>query len=191
MTPTPKAPETPESPMAKFITPKWVLFYAAVLIVVGGVYPFIALGPCDADIAKMGLFGDMFGVVGELVSVLGFMGIMWSLYVQNEQLKTSRVEMEHNAKASERLADAIRVQSAALSQQNELMSKQIEITKGQSFINIQNARIRTAEVMLIVRRHARELQDRPPNVVINGLIAKISDIDAELGAVYAEYKNNR
>ena len=128
--------------------PKWVWMPAVLLIGIGVAYPWVMLRHSSHNVMTMGQFGDMFGAMNSLISILGFAGVLWSLHIQREQLKASIQDMKENTEASNKLADAANAQADALLKQNEIMLKHIEVAKKQSDIEAQSALLRSMDEKL-------------------------------------------
>jgi hypothetical protein len=115
------------------------------MVLVGFAYSYISLAIYRACVATMGQFGEMFGVLTSLVSILGFAGVLWSLHLQREQLKASLADMKDNAAASRELAAAAAAQAEALAKQNEITLSHTGIVRIQSDIERLSAQLKSAD----------------------------------------------
>jgi len=125
--------------------PKWVWIPAVVMVGIGCAFPYISMVIYRQNVATMGQFGDMFGVLNSLISILGFAGVLWSLHLQREQLKASLADMKDNAKASRELAAAASAQAEALARQNDITLDHIRVIKIQSHIEMLSAQLRSSD----------------------------------------------
>lgn len=84
--------------------------WAALLIISAGVWLF-------GDIEKLGTYGDTFGILNALFSGSAFVGLIYTILLQREELKAQREELRltRNEMAGQR---------AALEKQNEAFIKQ-------------------------------------------------------------------
>ena len=69
------------------------------------------------DMTGRGTFGDMFGVVNSLFAGLAFAGIIYTIFLQKEELRLQRKELELTRKELERSAGAQEKSQQALSEQ--------------------------------------------------------------------------
>ena len=82
---------------------KGCLIFFALLGVV--VFYFVAIGflpyLLHKDPANAGTFGDSFGFINSLFSALAFAGVVYAIYLQTNELKAQRQELETSRKAFE------------------------------------------------------------------------------------------
>ncbi|WP_146180620.1 hypothetical protein [Limnohabitans curvus] len=104
-----------------------LLFLIPLLIV--GLQALIGFGVYQAfpDWATRGQFGDVFGVVNALFSGLAFAGLIYTVFLQREELslqrkelELTRLELQRTAKAQEQSEIALRAQAEAALQSARL-----------------------------------------------------------------------
>lgn len=80
---------------------------------------FFAVRHFYFDLVSRGQFGDMFGGMNALFSGLAFLGVIYAIILQKEELKLQRNELELTRKELKRTAEAQEKSQLALSRQAE------------------------------------------------------------------------
>lgn len=96
------------------------------LILVGYFYGVRLLYP---ELLNRGLFGDMFGGINAVFSGLAFLGVIYAIIIQREELKLQREELALTRDELKRSAQAEEKSERALSKQAESL-KQTAILNG-------------------------------------------------------------
>jgi len=93
-------------------------YFATVSLFVGAfaIY-FLAVSYVYSDMATRGQFGDMFGGLNAFFSGLAFLGVIYAIILQREELSLQRKELELTRKELKRTAEAQEKSEAALSKQ--------------------------------------------------------------------------
>lgn len=110
----------------------------------------VALFYSIPDWATRGQFGDMFGIVNSLFSGLAFSGLIYTIFLQQqelslqrEELQLTRAELKRSAEAQEKSEKALTIQanasnqSARLAAVNYLLAhyeRELELYRGMAFI---------------------------------------------------------
>ena len=179
MKPTAQAPDLVVVDRTSSI-PKWVWIPAVAMVLVGFAYSYISLAIYRACVATMGQFGEMFGVLTSLVSILGFAGVLWSLHLQREQLKASLADMKDNAAASRELAAAANAQAEALAKQNEITLTHTGIVRIQSDIERLSAQLKSADARQDRLVNMKAASGMNPGVLNLMLSPEYRETDAEI-----------
>lgn len=87
-----------------------LLFFILYFLIVRYFYPVMS---------DSGLFGDMFGGINALFSGLAFLGVIYAIVLQREELRLQRKELELTRKELKRTAQAQEKSERALSKQAE------------------------------------------------------------------------
>lgn len=76
---------------------------------------------CFPDMESRGQFGDMFGAISALFSGFAFLGVIYTIFLQQEELslqreelKLTREELKRSAKAQEKSEEALSKQAESL-----------------------------------------------------------------------------
>ena len=156
-----------------------VLFCAALFVVAVIVGAGYLLMNAFGDWAQSGVFGDSFGVVNALFSGLAFAGIIFTIFLQQNELrlqrhelKLQRDELELTRGEISRSADAQIEQSKKLSRNNALQKKLLAEQVTSNRLLIIEARVRAyaalqpgpgaAHYEPELRALAKELEDFVP-----------------------------
>lgn len=93
------------------------------LVIIGlwFLYPFI-ISSIYLDVEEQGLFGDMFGALNALFSGLAFLGLIYAILLQKEDLQNQIAEMASQRVEMEKTSNAVAMQA-------QLMLEQIELQK--------------------------------------------------------------
>ncbi len=99
------------------ITP-WLIFLL-VSTTIAFIYPYLIHSFTKLDLpGNIGEFGDMYGVLNPVISALAFFGVMYSLFLQQKQIRLQREDLKN--------------QRADLKLQREEMVKQREVSEAQT-----------------------------------------------------------
>jgi len=88
-----------------------------------------------------GTIGDMFGVVNALFSGLAFVGLLYAIYLQREDLKLNREEVRMNRRELKKSAEAQEKSEQALVKQTEQMHLSARLNAMNTIINYYNIQI--------------------------------------------------
>ena len=98
------------------------------------------------DIAASGQFGDMFGTVNALFSGLAFLGVIYAIVLQREELQLQRKELEltrkeltRSAEAQENSEKALLKQAASLKVTAKLNGKSAILQHHNTLIELTNS----------------------------------------------------
>lgn len=97
-----------------------LLILIVYVLVVKYIYP---------ELSNRGLFGDMFGGINAIFSGLAFLGVVYAIVLQREELQLQRKELELTREELKRSAQAQEKSERALSKQAESL-KQTAILNG-------------------------------------------------------------
>ncbi len=95
---------------------KNILFTLIVFIVIFVVY-FLFVRQIYSDMDKRGQFGDMFGALNAMFSGLAFLGIIYTITLQREELGLQRKELELTRQELKRTAEAQELSQQELAKQ--------------------------------------------------------------------------
>jgi hypothetical protein len=84
---------------------------------------------------ERGQFGDMFGAVNSLFSGLAFAGVIFTIYLQREELSLQRKELELTRTQLARSADAQEKSEQALAKQVEALRRASQLSALSSIID--------------------------------------------------------
>ena len=151
------------------------------LIIIIWLFTLIGVYASFDNWAERGQFGDLFGSINALFSGLALAGIIYTIYLQKQELSLQRSELTLQRKATEasqaELANQVKVQKAALI----VAISQVKVEAEKAFIEYWKME---AEIS---RREEEEKIKRDPNKVSNRCIleiknhgVKISDIAEKL-----------
>lgn len=101
---------------------KKIITLSIIIIVTFFAYFFIIKGMYP-DITKRGLFGDMFGGLNTLFSGLAFIGVIYAIILQKEELGLQREELKLTREELKKSAEAQIKSGKALSVQVKQMEK--------------------------------------------------------------------
>ncbi len=88
-----------------------ILLVLSYVLIVNGLYP---------KLEDRALFGDMFGGLGALFSGFAFMGLIYTIILQREDLKLTRKELAKTAEAQQKSEEALREQIKSMEKTAEL-----------------------------------------------------------------------
>ena len=74
------------------------LIVGSIIIIAIWAFSFLAIRMIFIDYPKMGQFGDLFGSINALFSGLAFAGLIYTIYLQNNELKDTHDEIIKSAK---------------------------------------------------------------------------------------------
>lgn len=97
---------------------KKIIILIIIIFVIFFAYIFIVKG-LYSDITKRGLFGDMFGGLNALFSGLAFVGVIYAIVLQKEELGLQREELKLTREELRKSAEAQVKSEKALSKQAE------------------------------------------------------------------------
>ena len=118
--------------------------------------------------SQRGQFGDMFGAINSLFSGLAFAGIIFTIYLQREELALQRKELELTRSQLARSADAQEKSEKAL-------ERQVEALKKTARLNALNSIIEHYGIMISSTPNASKKQDFE-----NQRLEYIRDLEMEL-----------
>lgn len=105
-----------------------IAVYIGVFIVVAQVAIGYAVIPALPDWPTRGQFGDVFGAVNALFSGLAFAGLIYTVFLQREELALQRKELELTRQELQRTAEAQEQSEIALRAQAEAASRTALLT---------------------------------------------------------------
>lgn len=94
---------------------------------------FFCVSSFYPELQQRGLFGDMFGGINAVFSGLAFLGVIYAVVLQREELQLQRNELELTREELKRSAEAQEKSEKALSKQAESL-KQTAILNGLGMI---------------------------------------------------------
>lgn len=112
-------------------TKMWPFYLLATLILIICVVCYFLL----KDNPERGTFGDMFGSVNALFSGIALAGIIFTIYLQKEELRLQRLELKETRKELKRSAAAQEKSEKALTEQVKSMKVSSELTALNSLLN--------------------------------------------------------
>ena len=115
----------------KETTKMWPFYLLAAFVIIICVLCYFIL----KDNPKRGTFGDMFGSVNALFSGIALAGIIFTIYLQKEELRLQRLELKETRKELKRSAEAQEKSEEALTKQVESMKVSSELTALNSLLN--------------------------------------------------------
>lgn len=93
---------------------KIVVCVCIVVVLLAFVLPLVLVNAFKVDFAQLGTYGDFFGSFNALVSLLAFIGLIYTIHLQRkdlelqrEELKLTREELKKQAEAQEKQAELI------------------------------------------------------------------------------------
>lgn len=129
--------------------------------------------------ADRGTFGDLFGAVNALFSGLAFAGLIYTIFLQKEDLQMQREEIAQNRKELKKSAIAQQKSEKALAEQVEQMKVTAKLNALNTIINFYNIQIanpnNSEEVILKAKEKRRETIKE-----IDQLIDRVGDDDLDL-----------
>lgn len=129
--------------------------------------------------ADRGTFGDLFGAVNALFSGLAFAGLIYTIFLQKEDLQMQREEIAQNRKELKKSAIAQQKSEKALAEQVEQMKITAKLNALNTIINFYNIQIanpnNSEEVILKAKEKRRETIKE-----IDQLIDRVGDDDLDL-----------
>lgn len=81
--------------------PYWPLMVSGIIILIVWILTFIVIRFSFSDYEKMGQFGDLFGCVNALFSGLAFAGLIYTIYLQKNELYNTKKELEKTEEKQE------------------------------------------------------------------------------------------
>lgn len=109
----------------------FVILFAGYFYIVTYFYP---------DLMSRGQFGDMFGGINALFSGLAFLGVIYAIWLQREELSLQRKELELTRKELKRTAEAQEKSERALSKQAESLKLTAKLNGLSSLMQLYIAR---------------------------------------------------
>ena len=122
----------------------WVKILLTVLgiIVVWGIATFFVFPMFVSDIALRGQWGDSFGMINALFSGLAFAGVIWTIYLQKQELGLQRKELENTRKemAGQKFATQKQNFESSFFQFLKMLDEKYKSVEYQRFIEIDTMR---------------------------------------------------
>lgn len=125
-----------------------------------------------------GTFGDLFGAVNALFSGLAFAGLIYTIYLQKQDLKMQRKEIELNRNELKKAAKAQQHSEKALLDQVEQMKISAKLNALNTLINYYNTQISNPNNSEEIITKAK-LKRRETIFEIDALIDRVSDTEFE------------
>ncbi len=97
--------------------------YAIISILLFFVLYFLLVRFFYPEIEHSGLFGDMFGGINALFSGLAFLGVIYAIILQKEELRLQRKELKMTREELKRTAEAQEKSEQALSRQADSLKQ--------------------------------------------------------------------
>ena len=113
-----------------------------------------------SDWASRGQFGDMFGSINSLFSGLAFAGVIFTIYMQKEELELQRKELQFTREELKRTADAQERTEQALAKQVELQYSAARLDALSSLIENCKVRINSPGLDPLESIEIRDMQVR-------------------------------
>ncbi|MGJ8762338.1 MAG: hypothetical protein ACSHXA_17505 [Polaribacter sp.] len=116
------------------------VFIVIVLILVGAFicYP-IVLSKLYPELTNRGTFGDSFGALNALISSFAFAGIIYTIFLQQSQLKMQREELILQRKELELTRNELKRSASAQEKSEQALAKQAENMELTSNISLYTA----------------------------------------------------
>ena len=92
---------------------------SGIVVFVSFVLPIILINVCGFDFNRYGVYGDLFGCFNLLVSMLAFAGLIYTIYLQREDLELQRNDFVETRKE-------LKLQAEAQMNQTQLMADQLQ-----------------------------------------------------------------
>lgn len=108
---------------------------------------------------KRGQFGDMFGSVNALFSGLAFAFLIYTIWLQREELTLQREELKLQRKALELQVEELKRQADELAKTADLQAKTLEL---------QMSQIKMTQAQIEEEKNRREIQHKPNFIVTMG-----------------------
>ncbi len=125
-----------------------------------------------------GTFGDLFGAVNALFSGLAFAGLIYTIYLQKQDLIIQRREIELNRNELKKAAKAQQHSEKALVDQVEQMKISAKLNALNTLINYYNTQISNSNNSEEIITKAK-LKRRETIFEIDALIDRVSDTEFE------------
>lgn len=106
-----------------------IIVAALLFLVVYGLAPYIAHAYTQMSYSDLGTYGDFFGSLTSLFTVLAFGGLIISLFLQRKDLELQRNELEESRKELKAQATAQEKQASHMEHQFNIMKEQFELNK--------------------------------------------------------------
>ena len=130
------------------------------------------------DWSDRGTFGDLFGAVNALFSGLAFAGLIYTIFLQKQDLKLQRNEITLNRNELKKTAKAQQQSEKALVEQVEQMKISSKLNALNTLINYYNIQISNSnnseEIVIKAKLKRKETIQE-----IDALIDRVSDVDFE------------
>ncbi len=137
------------------------LVYMSAVVIVIWVLSGVGIYFIGSDWGERGTIGDMFGAVNALFSGLAFVGLIYTIILQREEIRMNRAEIELNRKELKKSASAQINSQKALTAQVEQTHLTTKINAISTVINYYNIQIdnksNAPEVIEKARLKRREL----------------------------------
>lgn len=130
------------------------------------------------DWSDRGTFGDLFGAVNALFSGLAFAGLIYTIFLQKQDLKLQRVEIALNRTELKKSANAQQHSEKALYEQVEQMKISAKLNALNTLINYYNIQIANTSNSEEVISNAK-LNRKTTIQEIDILVDRVSDIELE------------
>ena len=132
----------------------------------------------QGDLPIIGIVGDLFGAVNALFSGLAFAGLIYTIFLQKQDLKLQRVEIALNRTELKKSANAQQHSEKALYEQVEQMKISAKLNALNTLINYYNIQIANTSNSEEVISNAK-LNRKTTIQEIDVLVERVSDIELE------------
>lgn len=136
-----------------------ILIIAVLVVVIIWILNWVLLWYFNSKSDERGQFGDMFGSVNALFSGLAFAFLIYTIWLQREELKLQREELKLQREALELQADELKRQADELAKTAEIQAKTLDL---------QISQIEAAQEQVKEEKLRRELQYKPKFIVTMG-----------------------
>jgi len=107
----------------------WKLYLGSLVVLLLWLvsYPIIKYYVGSNDASEIGVFGDSFGAINALFSGLAFVGLIFTIYLQKNELKLQRNELRLQRNELKENREQLRRTAAAQEKTEKLMNKQLKL----------------------------------------------------------------
>lgn len=108
----------------------WKLYLGSLIVLVIWIlsYPLIQYYSETDEIFDIGVFGDSFGAINALFSGLAFVGLIFTIYLQKNELKLQRNELRLQRNELKENREQLRRTAAAQEKTEKLMIRQLKLS---------------------------------------------------------------
>lgn len=128
---------------------KWIVLGCSIGIPAYFILPIFLTKFFNVPLTDLGTFGDFFGSFNSLVSLFAFVGLIYTIQLQREDLKIQREELKLTREELKKQAEAQEKAAAEQARQAELLAEQIN-KDIRPYINVFWA-IKNGAVCLVIR----------------------------------------